>query len=572
MGDSFPRCDAAVPEFWERLRQDIVEVVRNELSCLISSEVGRQEQPCWGPRCSALGDFSLMQQEDDGSTPPDEKTPISREQASLDEEVANDASMKTNEAWKTKVEELVNKHENQKPRWVNKFVPQIMMPLADAIAKIHSDSQREAVLESHMQNQHGRLFSMQTLKKFAKSHVFQAFSTVLVVSNALFIGLQTQAVLDVQLGQRDELHEQFWEALDFTFTGFFCIELIMRLVAHGLAYFVGVEWRWNLFELALVITSLLQVCIEAQGKSGTDLSFARLLRLAHSARTLRILRMFQFFTSLRKMVLSILNCFQALFWLIVLICMLLYSFAVGFMQINVMQLRDWQHDEICLDGIRTGYQSIEASMLTLFMSITGGIDWREAMSSLSCVSRFAGVVFLGFIGFFIFGVLNVVTGVFVDNALVIAQLDRNFVVQEELQKNRLETNRLREWLSVLDTNDNGELTKEEIEYHVQLIPKEIVSAELSSLDLEDDSLLEIFDHIDKEGTGSVNLETFLDGILHMRGEAKSIQVWRIGMEQKRLSEHIQDLQLEMRSCAGLLRPSSFLNAEKVTAGRTDLTL
>jgi len=82
----------------------------------------------------------------------------------------------------------------------------------------------------------------------------------------------------------------------------------------------------------------------------------------------------------------------------------------------------------------------------------------------------------------------------------------------------------------------------------------------------------IFDHIDKEGTGSVNLETFLDGILHMRGEAKSIQVWRIGMEQKRLSEHIQDLQLEMRSCAGLLRPSSFLNAEKVTAGRTDLTL
>ena len=49
-------------------------------------------------------------------------------------------------------------------------------------------------------------------------------------------------------------------------------------------------------------------------------------------------------------------------------------------------------------------------MLTLFMSIAGGVSWEDALSPLRHVSELAVIFMLVFIVITVFAVLNVVTG------------------------------------------------------------------------------------------------------------------------------------------------------------------
>ena len=62
----------------------------------------------------------------------------------------------------------------------------------------------------------------------------------------------------------------------------------------------------------------------------------------------------------------------------------------------------------------------------------GGEDWYNVMRPLFHISPWYGLLFSFFICFVIFGVLNVLTGVFVEHALQIR--DRDLVIQAEMEK------------------------------------------------------------------------------------------------------------------------------------------
>ena len=56
------------------------------------------------------------------------------------------------------------------------------------------------------------------------------------------------------------------------------------------------------------------------------------------------------------------------------------------------------------------WSSVPESMLTLFMSITGGVSWVEALEPLRDASELAAAMMLLYIFITIFAILNVVTG------------------------------------------------------------------------------------------------------------------------------------------------------------------
>ena len=77
------------------------------------------------------------------------------------------------------------------------------------------------------------------------------------------------------------------DAVETSFTVAFGIELLLRLVALEGRFFVGAEWTWNAFDAILVISSVVELYLQAWE---VNFSFIRVLRLFRIIRTLRMVR------------------------------------------------------------------------------------------------------------------------------------------------------------------------------------------------------------------------------------------------------------------------------------------
>ena len=75
------------------------------------------------------------------------------------------------------------------------------------------------------------------------------------------------------------------------------------------------------------------------------------------------------------------------------------------------------------DSMCEFYGTLGLTMFTLFKSISGGINWHEMITPLEDVGFYCVGLFVMFICFTIFAVLNVVTGVFCNSAIENANRD-----------------------------------------------------------------------------------------------------------------------------------------------------
>merc|ERR550537_1044910 len=116
---------------------------------------------------------------------------------------------------------------------------------------------------------------------------------------------------------------------------------------------------------------------------------------------------------------------EALLWVIVLNLAATFIFSIYVCQAVASYLptdRDWAI------GREARFGDIWKIMMTVFMSFTGGIDWVDVMDPLLSIGLFNGFLFLLFFVFVVMGLLNVVTGLFVENACAIAEKDRACVL------------------------------------------------------------------------------------------------------------------------------------------------
>merc|ERR1712228_1137528 len=112
------------------------------------------------------------------------------------------------------------------------------------------------------------------------------------------------------------------------------------------------------------------------------------------------------------------------------------------------------------------YGGLFKSMATLFMSISGGIDWENAVLPLSKLSRFYSVVFYCYLSFSIFAMLNVVSAIFIDNTMQRSKNDRDFVVQTEMEGKRDFMNAMDKVFDELDQDHSGTIRLHELQGHI----------------------------------------------------------------------------------------------------------
>merc|ERR1719401_1875834 len=105
-----------------------------------------------------------------------------------------------------------------------------------------------------------------------------------------------------------------------------------------------------------------------------------------------------------------------------------------------------------LEPLTILYGNMYRTIMTLFLGISGGNDWAELAEPLAQISWVYVVLWIFYIVFMLFGVLNILTGVFVDLAMQAAQQDRDIAIQTQSEETDSYIDQIREVFEASDTD------------------------------------------------------------------------------------------------------------------------
>mmetsp|Transcript_120726 Transcript_120726/g.240431 ORF Transcript_120726/g.240431 Transcript_120726/m.240431 type:complete len:594 (+) Transcript_120726:92-1873(+) len=371
------------------------------------------------------------------------------------------------------------------------------------------------------------------LGRFVMGNEFNAISTTVILLNACFIGFSVQYAVD----HVDDPPNKIILYIEWAFYAFYFVELVLKLIVFGRYFFIDIDWKWNIFDLFLVIMAIYDVTIYTITEQGVidsgsvNVAWMRLLRLMKMLKMLRVVRVMRFFRELRLMFYSITSSFRSLVWAMVMLMLIMYIFALSFIQGATMYILDNQPKDISFEveeSLFLHWTTVVDALITLFMAISGGTDWVNPMLSCEAMGTLYHLLFLFYICFATIAVLNVLTGIFVDAALDAAQSDRDSV-SATLEAVQREQNRAGAifFTENEDGTINTSITKEEFEEHLQA---NVTKIYFHQLGIDTSEAQWLFKQLDNSGDGEVSIDELKEGLIRLKGMARSIDMVSLAHE------------------------------------------
>lgn len=406
------------------------------------------------------------------------------------------------------------------------------------------DSQYQVVIQHHLDNSRGRTLRLgssdqevlydKKINAWIRSAKFDYLCGVVICLNAISMGISANHSIN-------HLHSPelpLFEYLEIAFLTFYIIEIILRSVALGRDYFFGVDWKWNWFDLILVLKSSISAATQAvftgMTKNPTsNISFLRLFRLLKMVKLLRVIRLMKIFKELRLILNSVFGCINAMFWAGTLLLIVMYVCGLCFVQAAGSHLRQSAEiDDPESQKILLYYGNVARSMDSLYQASTGGNDWGTIAAPLFEVGKVFYFLFMLYVAFFQLVVLNTVTAIFLDTTLDASAKDDEVRVQAELERKDEYVAMLQGFFNEIDDNGDGTISYQEFCRHVQ-DPK--LHAFATSLEIEIRDAQEFFGIMSHQGAHPVDVHTFVVGCIKLRGQAKSVDLF--GLQELVKSNH-----------------------------------
>eukprot|EP00927_Polykrikos_kofoidii_P006669 TRINITY_DN12699_c0_g1_i3.p1 TRINITY_DN12699_c0_g1~~TRINITY_DN12699_c0_g1_i3.p1 ORF type:complete len:636 (-),score=92.64 TRINITY_DN12699_c0_g1_i3:108-2015(-) len=415
------------------------------------------------------------------------------------------------------------------PELENQRAKPLNMTLASSWRDFKTLCQREVAFAEDLAKEHA-IRHANKKKQGIKSRLgvvvaspqFDTFIVAIVAVNSCIVGFQVE-----QDATGNNLLEREAMIAENVCSFIFVCELFCRVAGLGRMILSRDQRYWIMLDLLLVVSSVTDVIMENLGegdvvKEGS--SVGQIMKVARLMRVLRIFRFVRFLTKVRLMVTMICGSMMALFWLFVLILFVLYAFSI----VLTLRASDWLKSVDATSGmdetiheVRRFFGSLPTTMYTLYKCMTGGLDWGEAADISLTISMADHIVFLGFMFFTFFSVLNIVTGVFVDGAIQHANGDRYLrsIQAEEQQAAYFED--LRDLLLVMDTDGDGVISLEEWTATVEMKAVQVL---LETLDIKITDTMDLFAMLDINGDGEVCIYELLSGFSKIKGSAHSVDL------------------------------------------------
>lgn len=396
-------------------------------------------------------------------------------------------------------------------------------------------------------------------KRLVRSPFFAHAVTTIIVFNLVILGIEVD--VSTTLGQDDI--PRWFGVCNGIVVILFTLELGISLYAQGCrTFFCGRERWWNFFDLVIILLSLFESVLDfwvestssaSQGVSASHLRFVRTVRLARALRGIRVMRLLRYVSALRTLVLSIMSSMASLMWTLILLLLLFYSFGVLFTQLVSDECRyqeiarTQQSNSVprCEEDFGDYYwSSISMSMLTLFMSTTGGVDWEDALDPLMKISLIAVGCLVVYITITFFAIVNVITGVFVTTAMETTAADKDLMVMKQLQRKNVQVDDLKSLFAEISGSERN------VEVSIHQFKAAMSSAKfaafLQSMGISTEDVGVLFKLLDADASGLVELDEFVTGCLNLHGTAKSLQLARMSYENKLTRREIKHMHDALR--------------------------
>lgn len=236
------------------------------------------------------------------------------------------------------------------------------------------------------------------LTRIVGAHWFTTAVLVVIVANAVALGLETYEGVDNRFG--DELG-----VVNDVCLGIFVVELLLRIGAHGRQPLGFFRDGWNLFDFVVVAIAFVPGVRES----------STLLRLARLARVVRIVRLFP---DLRVLLAGVWRSLPPLFAIALATGMLLFVYGmVGWTLFDDELPEDWGN--------------IGRAMLTLFVMLTLE-NFPVYMEAGMDVHPWSWVYFVSFILIAAFIVINVLIGIVLNSMEEAREAERRRAVRERV--------------------------------------------------------------------------------------------------------------------------------------------
>merc|ERR1712137_822498 len=318
---------------------------------------------------------------------------------------------------------------------------------------------------------------------------------------------------------------------------FFVIELLMRVLALKRLFLLGKDRNWNLFDFFLILLSFIQLV----ANTGSNLSVFRIFRIFRLARLLKVIRRVKVLESLNLMVFGIINCVVPLFWALMILVLVMYAFGVFFMSVSVSYLEGRGEGDVSNDfmgELDLKFGSMYKSMCTLFEAISGGNDWAGLALELKTIGEGAYMCFALYIVFVTLGVLNIVTGFFVDGTISASANVKEEILKEAQERKNAMVELISELFHQMDEDKSGKLSLEELEDHLY---DEDLQAYFTMLEMEPTEAKDLFMLLDIHGEGEVGISDFTNGCLRVMGAPKNLDICTCLFQGKRLMTMMENL-------------------------------
>lgn len=390
---------------------------------------------------------------------------------------------------------------------------------------------------------------------FSKSTFFKFLCTIAIVCNAIYLGIAAdksvksgyQKLLGREPAEQDRIAE-------YVFIAWFTVELLVNMLGQGWDFLFGPNKTWNIFDVLLIANAVLELSVDV----AQNLSFLRVFRVFRLVRVVRLVRTLPSLRSLRTMLFSIISSLSALFWALVMLLLTMFMFSIifsngvayyfEFVDLNVPA--QVQTAELVYES----FGGIYETLVTLFSAISGGNDWMNYGSVLRLgPGEVYFVIFVFYIFFCLIGLLNVVTGIFVDSAVCTRTEDE--VVESYTEEQQRLCGEMKRIFKAADMDRNGTITFEEFCAHVE---DPWVQAFLSGLDIDITDARIVYTLLDVDGNGGLTVEEFVDGALKLKGPAKGIDMLAMMFDLVRYSIKFSDfchfLEVQTEQIKELVRP------------------
>jgi voltage-gated sodium channel len=363
-----------------------------------------------------------------------------------------------------------------------------------------------------------------------ESQFFSMLISVAILANASLIGIQANYMAE-HLTAKVPIIFYLSEAF---FCAVFSLEISLRFLAYGSHFWHMEAWKENVFDLTVVLLQILENCtslaLYLQGgekrlqisENSDGVGVLRILRIVRFLRIIRLLRLVHIIGELRAIFVATSNSMRSLCWTVMLLLLLVYMLAVGLTQMVTDHIVAHPYED--QSRLLPFFGSLGSSMLSLFQSISDGVEWRDVTTPLSeDISPYVTVLYCIYVAFVAFAFMNMLTGVFVDKALQSGQADKRRFLLEQVKS----------IFASADVHETGIVTWADFQDHLQDPQMQTI---LATIDVDEDDAHELFHLLDAHHEGAVEVDEFVNGCLSLDGPAKAIDLAAFVQETRHMNQ------------------------------------